>query len=152
MKLCTGILLLVSCSTSAIAANQCISSLPSHRQGHWHYRYVDGEKCWYGPGAESVRVESSRTESVRLSRRHQDRDLGPRRRDPGQMAPPTPIVSLAANIEEERDEPLEPSVKRVRVVPFTVPLSPNRRLQRTFEELVDACQMSIDACEAFTHR
>jgi hypothetical protein len=137
-------LLLASCSTGAIAADTCISSLPTHREGHWHYRYVAGEKCWYGPG----------TDRIQISRRH-DRDLAPRRdREPDQTAPaPTPVASIAANIEEEADEPMPPpAVKRVRVIPFTVPLSPNRRLQRTFEELVDACQMSVDACEAFTRR
>lgn len=143
MRLFTAVFVLASCSTGALAADQCIQSLPSHRDGHWHYRYVGGEKCWYGPGAESIR----------LSHRKRDlEELAPRRRHPDQTAPPTPVVSLAANIEEERDEPLEPAAKKVRVVPFTVPLSTNRRLQRTFEELVDACQMSVDACEAFTRR
>jgi hypothetical protein len=67
----------------------------------------------------------------------------------GSTAPPTPVMSLAANIEEERDEPLDPTVRRVRVIPFTVPLSSSRRIQQTFEELVDQCRVSAAACEAF---
>jgi hypothetical protein len=142
MRLVTGMLLL-ACSSSAMAADQCIRSLPDHRQGHWHYRYQDGAKCWYGPGAESIR----------LSRREDREQLEPRRhREPERTAPPTPVASIAQYIEEEPDQPLDPTVKRVRVEPFRMPLSSSRRIQQTFEQLVDACQLSIEACERFVGR
>jgi hypothetical protein len=28
-------------------AKQCSAAMPSNRQGHWSYRFVDGRKCWY---------------------------------------------------------------------------------------------------------
>ena len=31
----------------AAQAKQCSDALPSHPQGHWSYRLIDGQKCWY---------------------------------------------------------------------------------------------------------
>jgi hypothetical protein len=31
----------------AAEAKQCSDALPSHPQGHWTYRLIDGRKCWY---------------------------------------------------------------------------------------------------------
>jgi hypothetical protein len=31
----------------AAEAKQCTAALPSHPQGHWSYRLIDGRKCWY---------------------------------------------------------------------------------------------------------
>jgi hypothetical protein len=28
-------------------AKQCSVAMPSHPQGHWSYRLIDGRKCWY---------------------------------------------------------------------------------------------------------
>jgi hypothetical protein len=150
MKLFTGILLLSCSCSSAMAADQCIRSLPDHRNGHWHYRYVAGEKCWYGPGAESIRLRQSYREDRRAGGAGGGAELGPRRqKEVMPDRPPAPVASLAA--EEERDEPSDPTVRRVRVIPFTVPVSASRRIQQTFEELVDHCQVSASACEAFLH-
>ena len=125
-------------SGAAVAADTCIETLPEHRSGYWHYRYVNHQKCWFGPGAEKI------------ARRDPEHKMLERRRIPA--APhtaPVPIESVAANIEEEKDEPIEPTVKRVRVIPFTIPPSPSRMIQRYFDELDDRCQVSVTACEDF---
>src|SRR5229473_5177281 len=28
-------------------ARECSAAMPSHPQGHWSYRLIDGRKCWY---------------------------------------------------------------------------------------------------------
>src|SRR6266853_2273464 len=28
-------------------AIECSAAIPSHPQGHWSYRLIDGRKCWY---------------------------------------------------------------------------------------------------------
>jgi hypothetical protein len=40
-----GMLLLIGMQTAQ--ATQCSTAMPSHPQGHWSYRLIDGRKCWY---------------------------------------------------------------------------------------------------------
>ena len=30
-------------------ARTCIKTPPEEASGHWHYRFVDGKKCWHDP-------------------------------------------------------------------------------------------------------
>ena len=32
---------------TAQAKIECSAALPAHPQGHWSYRLIDGQKCWY---------------------------------------------------------------------------------------------------------
>jgi hypothetical protein len=40
-----GMVLLIGMQTAQ--ATQCSTAMPSHPQGHWSYRLIDGRKCWY---------------------------------------------------------------------------------------------------------
>src|SRR5947199_10283963 len=40
-----GMFLLAGMQTAQ--AIECSAAIPSHPQGHWSYRLVDGRKCWY---------------------------------------------------------------------------------------------------------
>ena len=40
-----GMVLLIGMQTAQ--ARECSAALPSHPQGHWSYRLIDGRKCWY---------------------------------------------------------------------------------------------------------
>jgi hypothetical protein len=40
-----GMVLLIG--MQAAQAKECIAAMPSHPQGHWSYRLIDGRKCWY---------------------------------------------------------------------------------------------------------
>ena len=40
-----GMFLLVGMKTAQ--AMECSAAIPSHPQGHWSYRLIDGRKCWY---------------------------------------------------------------------------------------------------------
>ena len=40
-----GMVLLIGMQTAQ--AKECSAAMPSHPQGHWSYRLIDGRKCWY---------------------------------------------------------------------------------------------------------
>jgi len=40
-----GMVLLIGMQTAQ--ARECSAAMPSHPQGHWSYRLIDGRKCWY---------------------------------------------------------------------------------------------------------
>ena len=40
-----GMFLLTGMQTAQ--AIECSAAIPSHPQGHWSYRLIDGQKCWY---------------------------------------------------------------------------------------------------------
>src|SRR5258707_13591891 len=40
-----GVVLLMGMQTAQ--ARECSAAMPSHPQGHWSYRLIDGRKCWY---------------------------------------------------------------------------------------------------------
>ena len=40
-----GMVLLIGMQTAQ--ARECSTAMPSHLQGHWSYRLIDGRKCWY---------------------------------------------------------------------------------------------------------
>ena len=40
-----GMFLLTGMQTAQ--AIECSAAIPSHPQGHWSYRLIDGRKCWY---------------------------------------------------------------------------------------------------------
>jgi hypothetical protein len=40
-----GIVLLIGMQTAQ--AKECSAAMPSHPQGYWSYRLIDGRKCWY---------------------------------------------------------------------------------------------------------
>jgi hypothetical protein len=44
---------LVLCLTIIVTSAQARTRMktpPEETSGHWHYLYVDGKKCWHGPG------------------------------------------------------------------------------------------------------
>jgi len=147
----TAITLLFCLSSgAAMAADQCIRELPEHRSGHWHYRVINGQRCWEGPDDHRAERRQARLRALPAAI---DR-TAPSVREAQQAGAktPTPIQSVAEAIEEERDEPFDKNniaPRRIKVIPFTIPPSPSRMIQRYFDELVDQCQVSTAACEAF---
>lgn len=134
-----GIGIAIALATSAAAADACIHELPSHRSGHWHYRVVDGARCWEGPGMD--RVISSR----RVPTRVESKELisePPRAKRP--HVDPLPV-------EEEPGPTARPDAPtRVKIIPITNPPPVSRRIEAAFEETVTRCQDDIRICEILT--
>jgi hypothetical protein len=107
----------------ASAQAECFKTLPKVRTGHWHYRYVNGDKCWFGPDAPR--------------QQQQHAELGQRR--------PTPIEPLAVE-EEWGPEPTAAPPTHAKIIYVSKPPSVSRRIAQTFEELVTRCQDDLNAC------
>lgn len=117
----------------AQAADQCFSSLPKHRSGYWRYKYVNHEKCWFGPGA-----------------RHEDEAaINPIVASRQARRAPVPIPPLP--VEEERGPDPSPSaVTRAKIIYISNPPTVSRRISQTFETLVTRCQDDVRACQLLT--
>jgi hypothetical protein len=111
--------------------------LPTHREGHWKYKYINHEKCWFGPGAD----------------RHSQKDDGdrPRRERKRPQTPPAPVQSIADGIEEEVPDPALYAARRVKVfeVKRAAPLT--NRIDDVFNDFVRRCETDIKACDGFGH-
>lgn len=128
-----------------IASNayaECFKTLPSERErtGHWHYRYVKGEKCWEGPGYHRRDISAAPQSTKDVLRAGEVAS---------RVKTPTPIEGLP--VEEEPEAGASPSAPtRVKIIPITNPPSVSRRIQRFFEELATRCQDDIRACAVLT--
>jgi hypothetical protein len=132
-----AIALLITPSVSA--AEICIHNLPSKREGHWKYRYVNHEKCWFGPGAG------------RSSTGSQGESNRPRRAERKRPAPPAPVESIADAIEEEVPDPTLYNARRVKIFAVKREPPPSSRIDAVFNEFVIRCETDIRACDGLKH-
>ena len=130
-------------ATPSYAAEVCIHSLPTHREGHWKYKYVHGEKCWFGPGGRGGGPSSQEA----TSRHRQKTNPAERKR----LIPPTPVEDIAAGIEEEVPDPALYEARRVKTFPIIRPPNASRRIDAVFDEFVRRCEASTEWCDGFWH-
>ncbi len=133
----TIVVLALLITPSVSAAEICLHNLPSKREGHWKYRYVNHEKCWFGPGTGH---SSSAQESDR-SRRAE------RKRPPT----PAPVESIADAIEEEVPDPALYNARRVKIFAVRRERPPSNRIDDVFNEFAIRCETDIRACDGLKH-
>jgi len=143
------VVLLALIATGA-QAKSCIKAPPKDASTHWHYRYVDGKKCWHGPGGQVAR---SHDRPVTTSR-------------PRSISPNVPTKALAQEhplgkapvpveaITERRSEPQAPSSQpsapeptRVRTLTIKAPPTARRRIDAVFDAFVKRCENDLNACD-----
>jgi hypothetical protein len=133
---------------TAAQASSCIKALPENPVGHWHYRYVDGEKCWFGPSGHAA------TSQDRGDTASKHRDISRRSpaNTPAEESPskaPVPIEAIAeAPLQSEPVSPLPfaPEPTRVKTLTVKPPLTARQRIEEVFDALVKRCEKDLNAC------
>ena len=148
---------LVLCLTIIVTSAQartCIKTPPEEALGHWHYRYVDGKKCWHGPGglvatSHDRRVTSSHHQS--MSRKLQAK--APVREDLPRKAP-VPVEAITqAPLEPQppSSQPSEPEPTRVKTLTIKPPPTASQRIEDAFDAFVKRCEHDLNACTGLDH-
>ena len=148
---------LVLCLTIIVTSAQartCIKTPPEEASGHWHYRYVDGKKCWHGPGEHVATGHDQRvTSSHRWSISRRLPAKAPTREDPPRKAPVPIEATTRAPLEPQPPSslPSEPEPTRVETLTIKPPPTGRQRIDDAFDAFVKRCEHDLNACTGLDH-
>jgi hypothetical protein len=119
---------------------------PEDAAGGWHYRYVDGEKCWHGPGGQAATNQDQPVASEHRSTRRSPANELAQENSP---KAPVPIEAISeAPLQSEPVSPLSfaPEPTRVKTLTVKPPLTARQRIEEVFDALVKRCESDLNAC------
>jgi hypothetical protein len=148
---------LVLCLTIIVTSAQartCIRTLPEEASVHWHYRYVDGKKCWHGPGGHIATSHDRRvTSSYRWSiSRKLSAKVPVREGQPNKAPVPVEAITQAPlEPQPPSSQPSEPEPTRVKTLTIKPPPTASQRLEDAFDAFVKRCEHDLNACTGLDH-
>jgi hypothetical protein len=144
---------LVLCLAIVVTGAQariCLKTPPEESSGHWHYRYVDGKKCWHDPGGHVASPDRRVTSSHQRSISRKLPAKAPARDDPPRKAP-VPVEAITQALPEPQPPSSEPEPTRVKTLTIKPPPTVSQRIEDAFDALVERCEHDLNACTGLDH-